>query len=123
MPAGHSVSSGFGYRGNIGVAGATSNHRGIDIPCAQGSSVLAAASGIVTYVGYMGTAGNAVIIDHGNGYTTMYYHLSSFAVSTGQSVTAGQTIAYSGNTGATSGPHLHFAVRVNGTYVNPLNYF
>jgi murein DD-endopeptidase MepM/ murein hydrolase activator NlpD len=84
---------------------------------------LAAASGVVTYVGYMGTAGNAVIVDNGNGVTTMYYHLSGFNVSTGQSVTAGQTIAYSGNTGATSGPHLHFAVRVNGTYVNPLNYF
>ena len=107
----------------IDVEGATSNHRGIDIACPSGSSVVAAADGVVAYVGYFGTAGNAVLIDHGNGITTMYYHLSSFHTTEGANVYAGQTIAYSGSTGASSGPHLHFGVRINGSYVDPLSCF
>lgn len=122
MPASHNIRSGFGPRKSP-TAGASSNHRGIDIACPQGSTVIAAAGGTVIYTGYMSSAGNAVLVDHGNGVTTMYYHLSGYAVSTGQHVSAGQTIAYSGNTGVSTGPHLHFGVRVNGVYVNPLNYF
>ena len=95
----------------------------MDISCPTGSSVVAAADGVVSYVGYLGTAGNAVLIDHGNGITTMYYHLSAFNTSVGANVYAGQTIAYSGSTGASSGPHLHFGVRINGAYVDPMGYF
>ncbi|MCR5213496.1 MAG: peptidoglycan DD-metalloendopeptidase family protein [Eubacterium sp.] len=122
MPSSYNITSPFGMR-EIDVPGATSNHRGVDISCPSGSSVVAAADGIVIYTGYMGTAGNAVLISHGNGITTMYYHLSAFNTSVGANVYAGQTIAYSGNTGASSGPHLHFGVRINGTYVDPMNYF
>lgn len=122
MPASGRITSGFGGR-NAPTAGASSYHKGIDIGCPSGSTVVAAASGTVIYTGYMSSAGNAVIIDHGGGLTTLYYHLSGFAVSPGTNVSAGQTIAYSGNTGVSTGPHLHFSVRVNGTYVNPMNYF
>lgn len=122
MPAGSRISSYFGPRTSP-TAGASSNHKGIDIPCPSGSSVLAAASGTVIYVGYMGSGGNAVLIDHGGGVVTLYYHLSGFNVSSGQSVSKGQTIAFSGNTGVSTGPHLHFGVRVNGSYQNPMNYF
>ena len=122
MPSSTRITSYFGNR-EAPTAGASSYHKGIDIACPTGSSVVAAASGVVIYSGYMGSAGNALIVDHGNGVTTCYYHLSSFAVSSGASVSAGQTIAYSGNTGVSTGPHLHFSVRLSGTYVNPLNYF
>lgn len=122
MPASGRVTSGFGPR-HSPTAGASSYHKGIDIACPDGSSVVAAAGGTVIYTGYMSSAGNAVIIDHGNGFTTLYYHLSSFAVSSGSNVSAGQTIAYSGHTGVVTGPHLHFCIRVNGTYVNPMSYF
>ena len=122
MPTSTTITSGFGYR-TAPTAGATSEHRGIDIACPMGSAVHAAASGIVIYTGYLGSAGNAVVIDHGSGISTCYYHLSSFACSVGDSIAANQVIAYSGSTGVSTGPHLHFAVRENGTYVNPLNYF
>ena len=122
MPSSTSISSYFGYR-NAPTAGATSYHRGIDIPCSMGSPVIVVASGVVIYVGYLGSAGNAVVVDHGSGLSTCYYHLSSFAVSVGDTVTAGQTICYSGNTGVSTGPHLHFSVRENGEYVNPLKYY
>ncbi len=122
MPTSTYITSNFGYR-TAPTAGATSYHRGIDIACTLGSEVKVAASGVVIYTGYLGSAGNAVVVDHGSGISTCYYHLSSFACSVGDSVTAGQTICYSGNTGVSTGPHLHFAVRENGEYVNPLNYF
>ena len=122
MPSSTSISSYFGNR-TAPTAGATTYHRGIDIPCSMGSPVIVVASGVVIYVGYLGSAGNAVVVDHGSGLSTCYYHLSSFAVSVGDTVTAGQTICYSGNTGVSTGPHLHFSVRENGEYVNPLKYY
>jgi len=118
---GTTISSYFGPRTSP-TAGASSYHKGIDIPCAIGSSVLAAADGVVSYAGYISGGGNCVMIDHGNGLSTVYMHLSGYAASVGDNVTAGQLIAYSGNTGVSTGPHLHFAVRVNGSYVNPLSY-
>ena len=121
MPASSVITSYFGPRVSP-TAGATSNHMGIDIGCPSGSSVVAAADGVVSYTGYLGGGGNCVMIDHGNGISTLYFHLSGFAVSVGQNVTAGQTIAYSGNTGISTGPHLHFAVRLNGSYVDPMGY-
>jgi len=121
MPSSTYITSGFGAR-SLGY------HRGIDISCPVGSSVVAAADGIVVACYPVGTdgwesVGNAVFIDHGNGLMTMYYHLSGFAVGVGQYVYAGQVIAYSGNTGFSTGPHLHFGVRINGSYTDPLGYY
>lgn len=122
MPSSTHITSNFGPR-NKPTAGASSYHRGVDIGCPIGSQVIAAAGGVVIFTGYLSSAGNAVIIDHGGGITTCYYHLSQPLVGTGQSVSQAQVIALSGNTGVSTGPHLHFAVRVNGQYVDPLGYF
>ena len=97
-------------------------HEGIDIAVGSGTSVHAAAAGTVIYAGWMEGYGNLVVIDHGNGLSTAYGHNSSLASPVGQSVSAGQVIAYSGSTGHSTGPHVHFEVRVNGTPVDPLGY-
>jgi murein DD-endopeptidase MepM/ murein hydrolase activator NlpD len=76
----------------------------------------------VIYAGWLGGYGNLVVVDHGNGLSTAYAHNSGFAVSVGQSVSTGQTLAYSGNTGNSSGPHVHFEVRVGGAATDPLGY-
>ncbi len=122
MPTSTRISSYYGPR-VAPTAGATTYHRGIDIDCGMGSAVIAAAAGTVIYTGYLGNAGNAVIVDHGSGISTCYFHLSAFACKVGDSVSAGQVICFSGNTGVSTGPHLHFAVRENGEYVNPLKYY
>lgn len=88
----------------------------------MGTSVKAAAAGTVTYSGVMSGYGNIVILDHGNGVTTYYAHNSVLLVKVGQKVQQGQVITKSGNTGRTTGPHLHFEIRINGSAVNPLNY-
>lgn len=121
VPGCYSISSYFGARTSP-TAGASSNHKGIDIPCSSGTPVVAAASGTVIVATYNYAEGNYVAIDHGGGVVTLYMHNSSLAVSAGQSVTAGQTIAYAGSTGVSTGPHCHFGVRVNGGYVDPLSY-
>ena len=97
-------------------------HEGIDIAVGEGTPVSAAAAGVVIYAGWMGGYGNLVAVDHGNGLSTAYAHNSSLAVSVGQSVAAGETISYSGSTGNSTGPHVHFEVRVNGSAVDPLGY-
>ncbi len=122
MPTSHTISSYYGPR-VAPTEGATSYHRGIDISCPMSSEVVAAAAGTVIYTGYLGNGGNCVIVDHGGGLSTCYFHLSGFLVNVGDNVAAGQAIALSGNTGVSTGPHLHFAVRENGEYVNPLKYF
>jgi murein DD-endopeptidase MepM/ murein hydrolase activator NlpD len=98
-----------------------SGHLGIDIAAGEGAAVFVADSGVVTMAqgGYNYGYGNVVQIDHGNGYSTVYAHLSSFFVSVCQSVSAGQQIAASGNTGNSQGAHLHFEVRQNGGFINP----
>jgi murein DD-endopeptidase MepM/ murein hydrolase activator NlpD len=109
------VTSGFGMRwGRM--------HEGIDIGCAYGAPNRAAAAGTVIYAGWMSGYGNLVVIDHGNGLSTAYAHASSLAVSVGQTVTQGQTVSYVGSSGHSTGPHLHFEVRVNGVAVDPLQY-
>jgi murein DD-endopeptidase MepM/ murein hydrolase activator NlpD len=109
------VTSGFGMRwGRM--------HEGIDIGCAYGAQVRAAAAGSVIYAGWFGGYGNLVVIDHGNGLSTAYAHASSILVSVGQSVSQGQTVSLVGSTGHSTGPHLHFEVRVNGQAVDPLSY-
>jgi len=114
-PVSGPVTSGFGPRwGRM--------HEGIDIAVPVGTPVRAAAAGTVIYAGWLGGYGNLVVVDHGGGLSTAYAHNSSFAASVGQSVAAGQVVSYSGNTGNSSGPHVHFEVRVNGTAVDPLGY-
>ena len=120
-PASHRITSGFGNR-EVPMAGASANHRGLDIGAPTGSSILAAASGRVTTATYNYSAGNYVVISHGNGVSTVYMHASALYVSEGESVSQGQKIAAVGSTGYSTGPHLHFGVIVNGSYVNPLNY-
>ena len=88
----------------------------------SGSSILAAADGTVVAATYNATMGNYVMIDHGNGLYTIYMHASALYVSSGQSVSAGSTIAAVGSTGRSTGAHLHFSVRQNGNYVSPWNY-
>lgn len=97
-------------------------HNGVDLAAPGGSSILAAADGDVVAAGYSSTMGNYIMIDHGDNLITIYMHASALYVSKGQSVTAGQTIAAVGSTGRSTGNHLHFGVRRNGEYVNPMNY-
>lgn len=97
-----------------------SGHLAIDIAAGEGARIYAADSGVVVFAGWAtGGYGNTVIIDHGNGYQTLYGHLSSVNVRCGQSVTKGSVIGYAGSTGNSTGPHLHFEVRYQGGFVNP----
>lgn len=121
VPGYNQITSYFGGR-DAPVAGASSNHKGIDIACDTGACVVAASSGTVIVATYNYAEGNYVCIDHGGGVVTVYMHNSSLAVSVGETVVAGQTIAYAGSTGVSTGPHCHFGVRVDGTYVDPLTY-
>ena len=118
---GSRISSYFGPRTSP-TAGASSNHKGIDIPCPTGSDVVASAAGTVVVSQYSSSAGYYIMIDHGNGVSTVYMHNSQLVVSVGQSVEQGQVIAKAGSTGYSTGSHCHFGVMVNGTYVNPLDY-
>ena len=114
-PVNGPLTSGFGYRwGRL--------HEGIDIGVGEGTAVSAAASGTVISAGWGGGYGNLVVIDHGGGIATAYAHNSRLLVSAGQSVGQGSVIAASGNTGHSTGPHVHFEVRVNGSAVDPIPY-
>jgi murein DD-endopeptidase MepM/ murein hydrolase activator NlpD len=97
-------------------------HAGIDIPLGMGTGIRAADGGSVSIAGVMGGYGNYICIQHGGALSTCYAHLSSIGVSVGQSVSQGQVIGASGNTGNSTGPHLHFETRVNGNPVDPLGY-
>lgn len=99
-----------------------SSHTGLDLATSTGTPVAAAASGTVTFSGYKGSYGNLVVITHANGVQTYYGHCSQLYVTAGQSVSQGQTISAVGSTGNSTGPHLHFEVRVNGIAYNPENY-
>ena len=120
-PSSRRITSGFGNRAQP-TAGASTNHKGIDIGASYGASIVAAASGRVTTAAYSSSAGNYVVISHGNGLSTVYMHCSALYVSAGQTVSAGQSIAAVGSTGYSTGNHLHFGVIKNGSYVNPLGY-
>ena len=112
------LTSRFGYRSLLG----STYHNGIDIGNSYGTSIYAADGGTVTYSGWMSGYGYLIIIDHGNGYQTYYGHNSSLAVSVGAKVHKGQLIARMGSTGRSTGNHCHFGIKLNGTFVNPLNY-
>ena len=108
--------------GNHSISGNDywSGHLGIDIAAGEGAPIYAADSGVVVFAGWAtGGYGNMVMIDHGNGYQTLYAHMSSVTAVCGQSLSAGRTIGYSGSTGNSTGPHLHFEVRYHGGFVNP----
>lgn len=113
------VGSGFGMRKHP-ISGVYKMHNGVDIGGRTGDPIRAAAPGRVIFAGWRGGYGNCVIIDHGGGLSTLYAHASRLYVSQGQSVTQGQTIAAVGSTGYSTGPHLHWEVRINGQPVNPV---
>lgn len=120
-PSSSRITSPYGWRVLFGVS---DFHTGIDIGATMGSNICAAESGtvILSSYGWNGGYGNYIIINHGNGITTRYAHASQLYVSVGQTVTKGQVIAAVGTTGNSTGPHLHFEVRENGSHTNPLNY-
>ena len=114
-PLSGTVTSGFGYRwGRM--------HEGIDVAVPEGTPVRSAKGGTVILASYYGGYGNYICVDHGGGLSTCYAHLSGYASSTGQRVSRGQVIGYSGNTGSSTGPHLHFEVRINGAAQDPMAY-
>lgn len=116
------VSSRFGLRVHP-ITGEKKSHTGIDIASNQGTAVYASDGGTVTLAGWNGGYGNCIMIDHGNGYVTLYGHLSSISVSVGQTVSQGATIGAVGSTGNSTGPHLHFEVLKNGTRIDPEQFF
>jgi murein DD-endopeptidase MepM/ murein hydrolase activator NlpD len=120
-PSSTRVTSDYGTRVSP-MSGASSNHKGIDIGASAGADIIAAADGTVTAASYSSAAGNYVMIDHGGGLYTVYMHASSLLVSPGQTVSAGDVIAKVGNTGISTGSHLHFGVSLNGSYVSPWSY-
>jgi len=118
-PVSGPVTSGFGIRRHP-VHGDMRQHNGVDFGASHGTTVVAADSGTVLISTYNSSYGNYVVVDHGNGMTTLYAHLSSRSVSVGSSVSRGQQVGLVGSTGVSTGPHLHFEVSINGTRVNPL---
>lgn len=116
-PAGY-VSSPFGYRDFD-----SSFHKGLDLAAPEGTPTYAAADGVVLIAGWSDSAGNWIVIDHGNGFVGKYMHHSGLLVSAGQSVTKGQPIGLVGNTGNSFGAHLHFQLELNGSPVDPQAYF
>ncbi|MBR3133611.1 MAG: peptidoglycan DD-metalloendopeptidase family protein [Clostridia bacterium] len=114
-PVSGTLTSPYGYRGS-------GFHTGLDIATSSGTPIGAAAAGTVVFAGWSGGYGNLVKIDHGNGYQTYYAHCSAIYVSVGQSVSAGETISAVGSTGNSTGPHLHFEIRIGGETVNPQSF-
>ena len=119
--SGGRFSSGFGRR-NRPTKGASSYHKGVDWATPVGTAVSASAAGTVTRAGWGSGYGYCVYIKHNDGRETRYGHLSKILVKAGQTVEQGEKIALSGNTGVSTGPHLHFEILVGGSQVNPLDY-
>lgn len=120
--SGYTLTSPFGMRKHP-VLGYNRMHNGIDLACAQGTPIYATRAGKVTTASYQaGGAGYYVSINHLDGFSSIYMHMTNYVVSAGQSVTQGQLIGYVGSTGISTGPHLHFGISYAGSYVNPLAY-
>lgn len=117
-PVSGTITSRFGASSSM----RKSSHTGLDIATSTGTPIVAAAAGTVTFSGYKGSYGNMIVISHGNGVQTYYGHCSKLYVSSGTTVSQGQTIAAVGSTGNSTGPHLHLEVRINGVAHNPQNY-
>ncbi len=120
-PGYSSITSAYGMRYHP-ILKVRKMHTGVDIGAPGGASIVAADSGKVIHCGWMGGYGQVIVVDHGNGLSTLYAHMSAYAVSNGASVTKGQTIGRVGSTGWSTGPHLHFEVRINGSYTDPMAY-
>lgn len=116
-----SITSPFGYRTSP-TAGASTYHQGVDLDTGTGWPVVATRAGVVTIAGWSNSAGNYVQINHQDGFSSIYMHLSSIGVKSGQIVSAGQYIGATGATGVATGDHLHFGISLNGVYVNPCSY-
>lgn len=116
------ITSRFGLRVHP-ITGNERDHNGLDIGAGYGAAIVAADGGSVTLAGVNGGYGNCVMINHGNGYVTLYGHMSSIAVSNGQSVSQGDTIGYVGSTGLSTGPHLHFEIHSGGGLIDPEQFF
>lgn len=120
--SGYTITSPFGMRMHP-ILGYSKMHNGIDMACPSGTPIYASRAGTVTTAAYQaGGAGYYVSINHGDGFASIYMHMTRFVVSAGQTVSAGQLIGYVGSTGLSTGPHLHFGISYAGTYVNPLAY-
>jgi murein DD-endopeptidase MepM/ murein hydrolase activator NlpD len=119
--SGGRLTSGFGKR-NRPTKGASSYHKGVDWATPVGTTVVASCGGTVSRAGWAKGYGNVIFIDHPDGRQTRYGHLSKIYVSVGQKVSQGEKIAASGNTGVSTGPHIHFEILINGSQVNPLSY-
>lgn len=115
------VTSPFGYRWHP-TTGEWSMHKGVDLGAPKGTPIYATRSGTVSIASYSATAGNYVQINHGDGYSSIYMHMTHYVVEEGQYVKAGQLIGYVGSTGRSTGPHLHFGISYKGEYVNPMDF-
>lgn len=120
-PVPGAITSAFGYRLHP-ILGYQRLHTGVDMRASYGTPIVSGADGVVIYAGPRGGYGNTVMVDHGGGMVTLYAHQSSIAVANGQAVSGGQVVGYVGSTGLSTGPHLHFEVRINGAPVNPAPY-
>ena len=116
------ITSRYGYRMHP-ILGYERFHSGLDIGASDGSTIVAADGGTVSEARYNDSYGNYVLINHGNGYSTVYAHMSSSAVTEGQTVSQGETIGYVGSTGWATGPHCHFEIRCDGATTDPASYF
>ncbi len=119
----YTVTSKYGYRPNPFNPSKWEGHNGVDLGAPKGTPIVATRSGIVTFTGYQENgAGNYVWINHGDGFKSIYMHMTNYIVDVGQYVEAGEIIGYVGSTGRSTGPHLHFGLKYNGSYVDPLKY-
>lgn len=121
FPVAGSISSSYGYREHP-RSGEENFHSGIDISSPPGSPVKATADGIVSFSGWSGGSGNLVVLEHGQGFSTFYAHNRMLGVKVGQKVRRGDTIAYVGSTGNSTGPHVHYEIWKDGKPINPVNY-
>ncbi len=115
------ITDAYGYRIHP-LSGTKKWHNGVDFAAGEGTAIYATKAGTVTSATYNEAYGNMVTINHGDGYSSLYGHMTKYIVSVGETVSAGQTIGYVGSTGWSTGPHLHFTIYYNGSDVNPLNY-
>lgn len=118
LPVTGTITSRYGVSSRI----RSSDHTGLDIAAKKGTPIQVVSDGVVTFAKYNGSYGYLVKVDHGNGVETWYAHTSKMYVSAGETVKAGDVIALVGSTGNSTGPHLHFEIRINGEHVNPQKY-